>query len=260
MKPNKLRDLFFVTIAPLIIFIGVFAFGWQISCLASLLLVLGIPSLYLSVLNRDKLKKIILYTFTISIPTGIIFDFAVRADNGWFIPKSILPYRLFDLMPLENYIWMFLAVYIIIIFYEHFCNKFEKEISKRLKIFSWIFYTLTALILIVHIIRCSFFIIPYIYLYLGITLFLIPTLFFIWKYPKFMGSFFNVQVYFFYLHIMFELIGVKLQHWVYPGTHYIGIVSFFGLNIPFEEFFFVIAFGAFETLAYYEFFTNRKLK
>ncbi|MBI2541908.1 hypothetical protein HYV80_04315 [Candidatus Woesearchaeota archaeon] len=254
----KAKDLFFVILAPLTVFIGVFAYGWKINYLASILLVFGIPSLYLSILNKEKLRKVLAYTFGISIPIAIIFDFAVNADNGWYVPNSVFPYRLFGVMPLENYVWMFFVTYTIIIFYEHFCNKFEAELSPKIKTMFLVLYPISAFILLVHLLNGSFLKVPYIFLYLGIVFFVIPVSIFLYKYPRFFGNFLIVQLYFFYVHMIFELIGLKLTHWTYPGEHYIGWVSFLDLRFPLEEFVFVICIGAFAALAYYEYFAGNQ--
>jgi hypothetical protein len=62
-----------------------------------------------------------------------------------------------------------------------------------------------------------------------------------------------------YLALMFELTGLELQLWTFPGTHFIGWVDLLGYKFPFEEFFFWFVLSAITILSYYEFFDdNRK--
>ncbi|MBI3027739.1 hypothetical protein HYY70_06540 [Candidatus Woesearchaeota archaeon] len=253
----KTKDLLIVCLIPLIIFIAVFLFDLKINYFESLLLVFGVPSFYLSVKNRDKIKKVALFSLSLSIPTALIFELVVFGDNGWSVPSSILPYRLFGFSPIENYIWMFITIYIIILFYEHFCNKkYSNKISGKFKIMNYLMYSAALANLILFFTAPSLIRIPYSYLWLSIIFFAIPTILFISSYPYFIVTFLKTQVFFFYVHMIFELIAMKLNHWVYTGTHFIGWVTILNLKFPLEEFFFVIMLGAFETCTYYEFFTN----
>ena len=80
------------------------------------------------------------------------------------------------------------------------------------------------------------------------------------RYPAFLKNFIEISLYFFYVHLLFELIGVKLHHWTFPGIHYLGWVSFLNLQFPFEEFFFVLVLGGFATGACYELFADNSFK
>lgn len=257
----KRTDLAIVLLFPLFIFILVFFFNLKINYFESLILILGIPSLYLSIKNKNKVKKVAVYTVLMGLPVAIIFELLGFGDKAWVVPQSILSYRLFGFSPLENYIWMFICPYIIIMFYEHFCNnKFQPEISKKIRLMIYILYPLTAFIIILFILNSPLLNIPYAYLWLCLIFWLTPITLFLTKYPRYTASFFYVSIFFFYIHMIFELVGLKLHHWLYQGTHYLGWISFVGLSFPIEEFFFVILWGGFAALVYYEFFTNKELK
>ena|SRR3989344_2419681 len=261
MKKRLLIDLTVVIIIPLLVFLAVFLLGWQINYFTSLLLIFGVPSLYLSLRSGERVGKVALFSLFVSIPLALISELIAFGEKAWSVPKSLFSFRLFGFSPIENYIWMFLVTYLVLIFYEHFYDKyFQKKMSKRINIMNYIMYTATLLILIVFIVKPFYLIIPYSYIWLGTILLLIPSIIFLIKYSKFFWNFFKVSLFFFYTHLIFELIGVKLSHWTYPGLNYIGMISILGIKFPFEEFFFVFIVGGFAALSYYEFFTNKKLK
>lgn len=255
------KEVSFILLFPLLVFLGVFVAGININYLASLLLMFGVPSFYLSFRNRKKIKKVALFSLLVSIPTATIFEFITRGDHAWNVPQSVFSYRFFGFIPFEDYLWMFLTMYLILIFYEHFCNKqFQPRTSPKIKKLYVILYVAVVLVLTLHFIRGSFVEIPYAYLWLCIPFFFIPITFFLSRYPSYISTFFPVQMFFFYIHLLFEFIGVYLHHWEFPGTHYLGWVSFLSLKFPIEEFFFVILFGGLAPLVYYEYFTNKHLE
>ena len=124
----KKIDLAVVLIIPLFVFISVFLLGFKINYFQSLLLFFGIPSLYLSLKSKEKIRKVAPFSFLVSIPIAIIFELVAFGDKAWTVPYSILHWRLLGIIPLEDYMWMFLVTYTILIFYEHFCNNsFQKQ-------------------------------------------------------------------------------------------------------------------------------------
>jgi len=257
----KKLDLIVVTLIPLIIFILVFFFDFQINYFTSLLLAFGIPSLYLSIKNKEKVKKVAFFSFLVSIPIAVIVELIAFGEKAWVVPESIFPFRLFGFSPIENYIWQFITVYTILIFYEYFCNnKFQKDMSKKMKIMIYILYPLTIIMVLMFYINQSLININYSYIWFGIIFFIIPITLFLTKYPKFFVPFLKVQIFFLYIHMIFELIGLKYNHWIYTGTNFVGWFSLFGLKMPIEELFFVMIIGAIAACTYYEYFANKNLK
>lgn len=256
----KKIDFIAIILFPLIVFISVFFFDLQINYFTSLILIFGIPSIYLSFKTKKVIGKVALFSLLVSIPFAFIFELVALGDNSWTVPHSILPYRLLGLIPLEDFLWMFLVTYIILLFYEHFCDKkLTPQISKRMKIMDRVLYISALILLVIFLIDKDLLNIPYFYLYAGIVLFIIPITFFIFRYPHFIVPFFKVSAFFFYVHLLFELVGLKLNHWNFPGEHYLWIISLFGLRFPIEEFLFVIVLGGFAACSYYEFFTDKKI-
>ena len=259
---KKLSDLIIVLVFPLLIFIAVFKFGFKINYLESLVVVFGIPSLYLSLRNKEKIKKIGYFSILIGIPIAFIFDLIVAfGDNGWVITHSIIPYRLFGVICIEDFLWTFLVSYLIIIFYEHFSNKnFDPKISSRIKTMNYVFYLSAISLVLIYFFNNSLLKIPYAYLIIGIILWVIPIFIFLSKYPSFFKNFFKVDLYFFYIYLIYQLVSLNNNLWVFPSKHYIGWITIIGIRFPLEEFIFIICLGGFAACTYYEFFTNRSLE
>lgn len=257
---KKYIDFAVVILCPLFVFLSVFLLGLKPNYLESLLLFFGIPSLYLSIRSWSKTKKVGLFSFLISAPIALIFILLIFGDNAWFVPKSVLQNRLLGLVTLEDFVWMFLCTYVILIFYEHFFDKqFDKKTSSRVRNLLYALYGITFIFVTLFLITGSLLVIPYSYFLLCVLFWIIPISAFLIKYPEYIKNFAKVALFFFYLHLLFELMGLQMGYWVFSGAHYIGWISIFGFNIPLEEFLFVILFGGLAPCVYYEYFTDRKL-
>ena len=260
MKSSRKIDLTFVILFPLIIFVFVFILNLRIGYLQSLVLFFAVPAIYISFRAKEKVKKVAWFSLLVSIPVAMLVELVAYWDQAWTIPQSLFPLRLFGFSPIENYLWQFLTVYTILIFYEHFCNpKFQPGISKKIKIMSAIIYPLTFIAIILFAFKSPLLHISYPYFWFCIPFFVVPIVLFLAKYPAYFSSFLKVQLFFLYIHTLFEIIGVKFNHWIYSSEHYIGWVTFLGQRFPTEEFVFVMLLGAFASCSYYEFFTNKNL-
>lgn len=172
-------------------------------------------------------------------------------------------------MAVEQFIWTFLWAYQIIVFYEYFLDGNKKTtlfklilrllkkknefVSKRMELFSLtLFIGLFAIILLVFISPSSLKI-NYAYFWLGLMFAVIPLLIFIINFPNLWLKFIKLTAYFFILAIITEFVGLKLNHWTFPGNHYLGMIGFFGYRIPLEEFFLYFVISTPAILSYYEF-------
>jgi len=124
----------------------------------------------------------------------------------------------------------------------------------------YLLYSVTALVIIIFLFDRTLLKIPYSYLWLGILIWLVPIVLFLSRYRSFFAGFLKVDLFFFYLYLVYELVGLKLGLYTFPGTHYIGWISILGFSFPIEEFVFVMCLGGFAACMYYEFFTNKNLK
>lgn len=257
---KKYIDFGFITLFPLFIFVLVFSFKFEPNYLESLILVFGVPCVYLSLRDTKKIRKIATFSLLVSIPIAFIMELMAFHDKAWIVPHTVFPFRIFDFLPIEDLIWQFLTVYTILIFYEYFCNKnFKKRLSKKITLMNSVLYSLTFLTIILFVVDSPMLHISYPYLWFCIPFLVVPTLLYLGKYPWFFKTFIYTQLFFFYIHTLFEIIGLRLNHWIFASDQYLGMVSMLGQTFPVEELVFVMILGAFAALTYYEYFTNDNL-
>jgi len=231
---------------------------FNLNTLTSIILFLGIPSFYLSFRGPKYIKKSIFFSLIVSIPTIIMIDYIAHLTNIWVIPYSILPFRLFGSVTLEVILWAIFNFYFVIMFYEYFL---DKHFTKRL-LNPKIKYLILA-ILIIFLIFIIFLFnatdllkIPYFYLWFGIILILIPIINQLLSYPALTTKLFKTAAYFFYLTFIYEVTGLTLGWWAFPGTEFIGWVSILWASFPIEEIVFWCILFAMAILSYYEFFED----
>lgn len=228
--------------------------------LVSSLLFFGLPSLYLSLRTTKAILRSIIFTIPFSLFMFLVVDHLAVLDNSWYVPHSVLPSRIFGTVPFEDVVWFFLLVYFIVIFYEHFFDKGKhKNIDSHMKYLSYIIISLLIIFFLLLFSNSKLLNIDYFYLKAGLLFVLIPTLAFLIEFPKFISKFIKTAPYFFYVGILNELVGLQLNHWTFPGKHFIGWVTISGQTFPFEEFFFFTMVFATCVLCYFEFFDDDKL-
>jgi len=256
-KNLKKLDIF------LLIFLPVFATAVSLlikaNFLISTLLFFGLPSLWLSYRTPHRISKTLLFSAIFSIPAGIIIDYIATLDGSWYVPTTIFPFRLLGVIPIEDLIWGFFLTYTIVIFYEHFLDKGKHElIDKKMKYF--ILPTILVLIIffLLYFINQDLLRIKYAYLILGVVLILLPSITFLSFFPKLISKYTKTACYFFILAFMFELTGLQLNQWTFPGQNFIGWIEILGHRFPFEEFFFWFVMVAIAILSYFEFFDDTR--
>ena len=233
----------------------VLSLAFSVNFLVSILLFFGLPSLWLSFRTQSQVKKTFLFSFILSIPLGIFIDYIATIDNSWFVPTTVFPFRLFGVVPIEDLIWGFFLIYSIVIFYEHFLDKGKHElVDRRMKYLAWPLIILMLVFFAALFTKPDLLIIPYAYFWLGTIFFILPSITFLSFFPRLLSKYVKTASYFFLLAILFELTGLQLNQWTFPGNNFIGWVELFGHRFPFEEFFFWFVMGAISVLSYYEFF------
>jgi len=225
--------------------------------LTSILLFFGLPSLWFSFRTPFQVKKTLIFSFVMAIPLGIFIDYIGTIDGSWLVPVSVFPYRLFSIVPIEDLIWGLLLIYNVVIFYEHFLDKGKHElIDKKMKYLIWPLLVFLLVFITILFTKPQIVSIPYAYLILGTILLLLPSITFLSFFPKLLSKYVKTASYFFLLAILFEITGLQLNQWIFPGTNFIGWVELFGYRFPFEEFFFWFVMSAIGILSFYEFFDD----
>lgn len=226
----------------------------------SIILFLGIPSMYLSFISKRWVAKIAVFSIILGIPTAIIVDYIMEKTHGWFLPSSVFgTFRLFNYVTVEQLIWLFLYIYFVAIFYETFLDKnhlialYPKKLKYLLIFLSFI----AGLFGLLYFLTPEILTIDYFYLKFGILFGLVPLIFILYKAPGLYAKFIRVGAYFFYLSLIYELTALILGQWSFhEQRQFIGFVEIFGISFPFEEFFFWILLGSMATLSYYEYFSE----
>jgi len=256
MREVKKLDIFVMILLPIVAL--VISLLVSANFFISTLLFLGLPTIYLTFRAKPMAKKASLFSLIFSIPAVVILDYIATVSKAWYVPTTIFPFRLFDIIPLEDFIWTFLFIYLVALFYEYFFQKGAKELTS-LKVKPLLYVSATALVVffILYFINPDFLYVKYAYFWIGLVVFVVPTIVFLSFYPKLLFGHLKMIPYFCFLLIIHELVASHLRHWEFPGTNYIGWINFFGIPIPFEEFFYVFFAGAIGITTYYELFDNK---
>ena len=226
----------------------------------STLLFFGVPSVYLSIINKKYVKKLAIFSLGLGVLFTIVADYIAVVSGGWFIPHSIFdPLRLFGLLPLEDYLWISLYFYLITMFYETFLEEkcTPQLYHPALKYLVMIIIAMVGLFAIFYLFQPDILKMSYAYIKIGIVFVLLPIILVLCKFPKLYGKFFKAGAYFFFLTFLYEITALQLGQWTFPGENqFIGYINILGISFPFEEFFFWIMLGAMAILSYYEFFDD----
>ncbi|HLC66029.1 MAG TPA: hypothetical protein VJK52_00130, partial [Candidatus Nanoarchaeia archaeon] len=252
-------DYTFLLLFPIV---GVMLSQWfHLPYLLSILLMYGAPGLYLA-LRYEKsweITKGLIFTLVVATPCAIIVDMIGTRSGIWYVPKSLFP-RIFGVIPVEDIIWLYAAVFTVLILYAVLYGSGKHELVDRRM---WLF-ALPALLAL----STFFFVLasadrntlsfrsPYAYTLLGTVFFLIPTSSLLYRFPKMLMKSLPVMGYFLYITILFEFSATTLQQWVFTGEYLLPPLIAFGNAIPWEEFFFVGIVGPLATILGYEFFDN----
>lgn len=258
-KMSRKRALVAVLIWPIIASVLSFAFSADI--LTSIFLFFGVPAVYLSYLCRMRIVKTAFFSVLVTLPIATVVDYVMEHTGGWFLPLSVFgDFRLFGYVTIEQYIWLFLYVYLVVMFYETFLEHAptrERTLDPRLKWLSLLLLVPLGVFLILLAVNHSWLQIDYFYLKFGLIMVIPPIIFLVFRLPKLLGRMLKAGTYFFFLSFIYELTALALGQWEFPAENqFIGILDIGGMRFPFEEFFFWILLGAIATLSYYEFFDD----
>ena len=257
MKIRK-RDLIIILLWPILA--AILSLAFKTSLMVSLFLFMGVPSIYLSFINKYAIKKSLIFSIALSIPIGIIVDHVMEQTGGWFLPYSAFgSFRILNYASLEQIIWLFFYFYFIIMFYETFLEEecsCQPRISK-LKPLIIGAYAFLGLFALFHFLKPEALEINYFYLKFGLIFALPPIILMLLKFPSLYSKIFRAGAYFFYFSFIYEITALQLGQWSFPAANQlIGYINIFGLEFPYEELVFWIILGAICTLVYYEFFDD----
>lgn len=252
----KKLDIFLMVIFPLLsVFTSLY---WQASFTASIFIFYGPLALWLSIRTPHRILKTLIFSIVLAIPFTIIIDSLAVQSQTWFIPKSVFSSRLFGIVAYEQFMFGLMWTYSIVIFFEHFLDKGKHElIDRRMKYLIW--PMIMALMIFIWVILSSPEIlnIPYVYLWIGLLLGILPILASLDRFPRLASKYIKVAAYFFYHSMLYELTALQLEQWEFPGNSFVGWVNIGSHRFPLEEFFFWMILGAVTIVAYFEYFDDQ---
>jgi hypothetical protein len=186
-----------------------------------------------------------------------MIEYMAIADRSWMILHSFFSKKLLGVVSLDAVAWGSFWSYYVIIFYEYFLDRGKNTIvSHHLK---FLVYGVIVVLLVFFFFllnRPQALAIPYFYLWIGLSLAIIPIGAFLVQVPKAIGKYVKTVSYFFALAALTEFVALRLDHWSFTGNHFVGWVPFLGYRIPFEEMFFFFILGSVGVISIYEFFDD----
>ena len=254
-KILKHADIALLVLFPLIAVAACLLF--QVGYLVSSLLFFGPLALWLSYRKPQAIKKTFLFSLVLSTLLTVFVDYLATTDGAWFVGETAFPFRFFGIVPAEDSVLGFLLTYNVILFYEHFLEKGKHgPAGKQTKHALWVIGIFLALFILAIVAKPELVRIPYAYAWMGLVLLVIPTAAFLSFFPRLIGKYAKVACYFSAVLLIIEMTGLQLQHWSFPGLHFIGWVELFRYRFPFEEFLFFIIMTTIGILTYYELFAD----
>lgn len=239
----------FAVLAPLV------SFYFETNLLISIFLFYGLPAIWLSFRLPQYIKKAAFFSF-LGATMFFMVDYVAVLDGAWFV-STIFGFRLLGFLPVEDSIWFFLAVYVVVMFYEYFDDYgLHKTRHTRLKYLAILIGLMIIFFIVSLLFYPDFLIIHYAYLWIGLVFSITPIIVVLSVYRGLRLKFLRTNFYMVCLHLPFELIALRLGQWSFPGDNFIGWISLLGVRFPLEEFLIYISMTGIAFLAYYEFYDD----
>jgi hypothetical protein len=257
LDKKKRADLIFFAVYPLVA--AAISIYFKVDLLTCGILFFGIPSIYLSFKVKHKIPTALGFSSIIGIFLAVIIDYLGYLDKSWRVIPSLFSFRIFDVIPLEDPIWIFLVAYELILLYEYFFNpkpKYFPKSKSKLSLMLFISMFIFGVFMFLKIQSPNILHIPYFYFVWSTLTIVLPCIIFLFVHPKLIGRFIAITSYTFYVGLLSELVSLHLNYWEFPGSHFIGWVTILGLTFPIEEFIFFLMFIPPAFLVYYEFFAD----
>ncbi len=261
-KHLHMFDIGVMVVWPLIAFFT--ASSIDVGILGSIFLFFISPAIYLSFVAPKYIQRALVFSFITAVPFGIIFDYIMQVTGGWAVAGAAIPFKLFTYVTPEQIIWLFFFSYFVIMFYEVFFDRHEKDClctrcshvsPTRKKYLVFILSVLLGTFVTFFFLAPEVLAIEMFYAKGGLIFLLIPILLVAHKIHSMQRKLLLTGLYFFYHGLTYQISALKLGLWNYPdASQFIGWVNIFGVSFPLEELLFWITFGAIGVVAWYEYF------
>jgi hypothetical protein len=251
IKMNKQWDL----VALSIMFLLAFTISWKIEAnmFVSTLLFFGTTSYYLSLRRKDLVKKTLKFALLFAFPLGALVDLIASVNRAWYVTNTMFPLRIYQTIPIEDLIWAFLVIYLVVIFYEHIFDTQVNSINNRWKPFLTSVFIILIITTIIYYLKEELLEIPYAYMTIGLIGIMFPIIIFMVNFRKFFKPFLLTSAYFFVPFALFVALGLELSQWIYIDGEYIKVLIIWGHNFPAEVLIYWFILLSVAILTYYEY-------
>lgn len=232
------------------------SFKFELGYLPTMLLFWGLPSLFLSYIAREHIKKVFMFAI-IGTPFLMCLDLIFYLTNQWYVVSSFST-RLFGIVAWDDAIYFFLWVYFPVLFWEYFFEKQNHEplFGRRMLKLTAMFVFVSIGILATYLYTPHLAQIPYFYLNSTILFIIIPIIIGALVNPKLEVKFLATGVYFAFNSIIYEVTAIALGQWYYPSEQFVGWVEILGQRFPVEELVAWVLLGSTAILTWYEYFDD----
>src|SRR3972149_5807489 len=244
-------DFFLVVLFPAIAALLIYTLS--LSFLLASFLFFGVPAIYLSFRKPQIVKKSLLFTVLIVSTVSWVLDHMAFLDKTWFVDESALR-LLGGTIPIEDVIFGFFWAYYGVVFWECFLDhdKNKYRFDPRTRYLIVFLGVALSIFFALYFLDSPWLVQPYFYLKFGLTVLVPPILFAVLKFPRLIRRLAAIGIYFFFLSLVGEHIGLTLGHWRFPGNNYIATATQAGQLIPWEEIIFWWALGVPGLICWYE--------
>lgn len=218
----------------------------------------GIPALYFCFKKPSIFAKSLIFSFVVTIGISWALGHMIYLDKIWFVPSTIR--FLQGTVTLDEIVWGFLWTFFIIVFWEYFLDhdKNKLKVSPKFRYLTAFLVIQLVGFFILYFWNHSVLVQPYFYLKFGLIMMASMILIAIIRFPKLIKKVSMLGLYFLFVSILNEYVGLKYFHWSFPGNHYLGLISFDGHRLPWDEVIFWWILGAPGMICWYEIFADDK--
>ena len=232
MTKGKKKELIILFLY--LIIINIIAFVLRFRYFEMALLSASIPGFYYLFKQKEYTKKIFIESILFTIPFTIIIEIFGHYNNAWY-EHTIFSLRLFDLFPIESFLFGFNYYLFVTVFYKYFFDKPNKpKFNKNFIIVIILLFIALAATIILLQLNSPLLTIPYYYAVLLSFMFVFVIIVTIIK-PFLFKRALLVSLYLIIPSLLHEYVSLELVHWSFEKGNHIGYIEFLNHTIPIEE-------------------------
>jgi hypothetical protein len=208
----------------------------QANFITSIFLYLVLPSIYFSLKKPGIIPRAAIVSFTAML-MGAILDYIAFLNHTWVVP-TLFSFKILQLVPLEDFLFVFFAAYVIISGFHYFFPEFNLSRIRtgRLKKASGIVLGVFVAFLLVSHYYPQVLLISYYDAWLLAIAFIFPSIILLIRHPEYSKPLLWVVLFQLVAMLPYELTADALGFWTFPSSDYLGMIHLLGQKFPVEEF------------------------